>query len=191
MSGQLLIIDPDQPLSPHGQDPVSRSKTAARDLRFTEQRTFGQMCVVRDGAELPGPIDHIAPRPRLEVGLWTRLGWPGGCGPAPGVSRALLDQSLISGVGKHLRRRGAVAGPAALGPAHETLNGPEVSRLLADGPRGARRGTGGRRHLVRRPVMSTVNGERERLLRAVPRGLRPGRLPLPSGCGTPVGATPS
>ena len=97
MSGQLLIVDPDQPLSPHVRIRFT-FKDGGPDLRFTDQRTFGHMCVVRDGAELPGPIAHIAPDPfeaafdpaSLARRLRTRH---------TGVKRALLDQSLISGVG--------------------------------------------------------------------------------------------
>ena len=97
MSGQLLIIDPDQPLSPHVRIQFT-FKDGGPDLRFTDQRTFGHMCVVRDGAELPGPIAHIAPDPFEAAfdpaGLARRLRTR-----RTGVKRALLDQSLISGVG--------------------------------------------------------------------------------------------
>ena len=97
MSGQLLIIDPDQPLSPHVRI-LFTFKDGGPDLRFTDQRTFGHMCVVRDGAELPGPIAHIAPDPFEAAfdpaGLARRLRTR-----HTGVKRALLDQSLISGVG--------------------------------------------------------------------------------------------
>ena len=97
MSGQLLIIDPDQPLSPHVRIQFT-FKDDGPDLRFTDQRTFGHMCVVRDGAELPEPIAHIAPDPFEAAfdpaGLARRLRTR-----HTGVKRALLDQSLISGVG--------------------------------------------------------------------------------------------
>ena len=97
MSGQLLMIGPDQPLSPHVRIQFT-FKDDGPDLRFTDQRTFGHMCVVRDGAELPGPIAHIAPDPFEAAfdpaGLARRLRTR-----HTGVKRALLDQSLISGVG--------------------------------------------------------------------------------------------
>ena len=97
MSGQLLMIDPDQPLSPHVRI-LFTFQDKGPDLRFTDQRTFGHMCVVRDGAELPGPIAHIAPDPFESAydpaGLARRLRTR-----HTGVKRALLDQSLISGVG--------------------------------------------------------------------------------------------
>src|SRR6202012_3976826 len=62
MSGQLLVGEPDRPLSPHVRI-LFTFADAGPDLRFTDQRTFGHMCFVRDGAELPGPIAHIAPDP--------------------------------------------------------------------------------------------------------------------------------
>jgi len=62
MSGQLLVVEPDRPLSPHVRIWFTFSDQGP-DLRFTDQRTFGHMCVVRDGAELPAPIAHIAPDP--------------------------------------------------------------------------------------------------------------------------------
>src|SRR6266566_579366 len=62
MSGQLLVTEPDRPLSPHVRIWFT-FQDEGPDLRFTDQRTFGHMCVVRDGAELPAPIAHIAPDP--------------------------------------------------------------------------------------------------------------------------------
>ena len=62
MSGQLLVVEPDRPLSSHVRIWFTFSDQGP-DLRFTDQRTFGHMCVVRDGADLPAPIAHIAPDP--------------------------------------------------------------------------------------------------------------------------------
>src|SRR5580693_6844492 len=107
MSGQLLVGDPDRPLSPHVRA-VFTFTDGGPDLRFTDQRTFGHVMLVPfahgglDGPgetrELPAPIAHIAPDP-MEAAFddgdfaarLTRR--------HTGVKRALLDQSLISGVG--------------------------------------------------------------------------------------------
>ncbi|HEY6309480.1 MAG TPA: DNA-formamidopyrimidine glycosylase family protein, partial [Streptosporangiaceae bacterium] len=62
MSGQLLVGEPERPVSPHVRIWFTFADEGP-DLRFTDQRTFGYMCVVRDGAELPAPIAHIAPDP--------------------------------------------------------------------------------------------------------------------------------
>jgi len=128
MSGQLLVGEPDRPLSPHVRI-LFTFQDKGPDLRFTDQRTFGYMCVVRDGAELPGPIAHIAPDPfeaaydpaALALRLRARH---------TGVKRALLDQSLISGVGNIYADEALWRARLHWARPTETLKGPEVSRLL-------------------------------------------------------------
>jgi len=97
MSGQLLVGPEDAPLSPHVRVRFSFAD-GGPDLRFTDQRTFGHLLVSADGAQLPSVIAHIAPDPleeafdlgRLTVRMRARK---------TGVKRALLDQSLVSGIG--------------------------------------------------------------------------------------------
>ena len=129
MSGQLLVGEPDRPLSPHVRITFT-FKDDGPDLRFTDQRTFGHMCVVRDGAELPAPIAHIALDPLDEAfdpdGLSQRLRQR-----HTSVKRALLDQSLISGVGNIYADEALWRAGLHWARPTETLNGPEVSRLLA------------------------------------------------------------
>jgi formamidopyrimidine-DNA glycosylase len=97
MSGQLLLVEPDRPLSPHVRIRFTFTD-GGPDLRFTDQRTFGHIMLARGGAELPGPIAHIAPDPLEpaydEAALLARL-----ASRRSGIKRALLDQSLVSGVG--------------------------------------------------------------------------------------------
>jgi len=97
MSGQLLVGPPDEPLSPHVRVRFSFAD-GGPDLRFTDQRTFGHLLLAADGAELPAQIAHIAPDP-LEDAF--DLGWLTAKMRArkTGVKRALLDQSLVSGIG--------------------------------------------------------------------------------------------
>ena len=97
MSGQLLVGAPDEPLSPHVRVRFTFAD-GGHDLRFTDQRTFGHLLVSADGAMLPREIAHIAPDP-LEDAF--DLGWLTARMRTrkTGVKRALLDQSLISGVG--------------------------------------------------------------------------------------------
>jgi len=129
MSGQLLVGEPDRPLSPHVRIRFTFAD-GGPDLRFTDQRTFGHMCVVRDGAELPAPIAHIAPDPfeaaydpaALALRLRARR---------TGVKRALLDQSLISGVGNIYADEALWRARLHWARPTEALKGPEVSRLLA------------------------------------------------------------
>ena len=129
MSGQLLVGEPDRPVSLHVRIWFT-FKDGGPDLRFTDQRTFGHMCVVRDGAELPAPIAHIAPDPFEPsfdpAALARRLR-----GRRTGIKRALLDQSMISGIGNIYADEALWRARLHWARPTETLNGPEVSRLLA------------------------------------------------------------
>jgi formamidopyrimidine-DNA glycosylase len=129
MSGQLLVGAPERPLDSHVRVWFT-FKDAGPDLRFTDQRTFGHMCYVPDGAELPAPIAHIAPDPLEPVFdpavLTRRLRQR-----RTGIKRALLDQSLISGVGNIYADEALWRAGLHWARPTETLNGTEVSRLLA------------------------------------------------------------
>jgi formamidopyrimidine-DNA glycosylase len=138
MSGQLLVGDPDRPLSPHVRARFTFTD-GGPDLRFTDQRTFGHLMLVPfahgdlDGPgetrELPVPIAHIAPDP-LEAAFdpddfaarLTRR--------HTGVKRALLDQSLISGVGNIYADEALWRARLHWARPTETLRRGEVSRLL-------------------------------------------------------------
>jgi formamidopyrimidine-DNA glycosylase len=128
MSGQLLVIDPGQPLAPHVRVAFT-FKDGGPDLRFTDQRTFGHMTVVRDGAGLPAPIAHIAPdpfEPSYDPGALARKIRA----RRTGIKRALLDQSLISGVGNIYADEALWRAGLHWARPTETLTGPQVSRLL-------------------------------------------------------------
>jgi len=138
MSGQLLVGEPDRPLSPHVRARFTFTDGGA-DLRFTDQRTFGHLMMVPfahgdlDGPgetrELPVPIAHIAPDP-MEAAFddgdfaarLTRR--------HTGVKRALLDQSLISGVGNIYADEALWRARLHWARPTETLRRGEVSRLL-------------------------------------------------------------
>ncbi|HLH83518.1 MAG TPA: bifunctional DNA-formamidopyrimidine glycosylase/DNA-(apurinic or apyrimidinic site) lyase [Trebonia sp.] len=128
MSGQMLVGEPGRPLSPHVRARFTFAD-GGPDLRFTDQRTFGHlMCVPLAGA-VPAPIAHIAPdplEPAFDPGAFAaRL-----LRRRTEVKRALLDQSLISGIGNIYadealwRARLHWARPAG------GLTSGEVSRLL-------------------------------------------------------------
>ncbi len=97
MSGQLLVGDASRPLSPHVRVRLTFAD-AGPDLRFTDQRTFGHLSLAVGGADLPAAIAHIAPDPlepsfdlaEVKARLRARRS---------GIKRALLDQSLVSGIG--------------------------------------------------------------------------------------------
>jgi formamidopyrimidine-DNA glycosylase len=97
MSGQLLIQPPTAAPEPHLRIRFTFAD-GGPDLRFVDQRTFGGMLVSRGGAQLPPEIAHIARDPfdplfdpdAVVAALRRRR---------TGVKRALLDQTLIGGVG--------------------------------------------------------------------------------------------
>jgi formamidopyrimidine-DNA glycosylase len=132
MSGQLLVGDPDRPLSPHVRARFTFTDGGA-DLRFTDQRTFGHLMMVPFAHDqervLPAPIAHIAPDP-LEAAFdpddfaarLTRR--------HTGVKRALLDQSLVSGVGNIYADEALWHSKLHWARPTETLRRGEVSGLL-------------------------------------------------------------
>ncbi len=97
MSGQMLLEDQGKPLSPHVRTRFT-FRDGGPDLRFTDQRTFGHLSFAPGGAVLPSAIAHIAPdplEPAFDLAAFTgRLR-----SRRTGIKRALLDQSLVSGVG--------------------------------------------------------------------------------------------
>ncbi|TDB74257.1 bifunctional DNA-formamidopyrimidine glycosylase/DNA-(apurinic or apyrimidinic site) lyase [Micromonospora sp. KC721] len=97
MSGQLLL----QPIDAADELHLRvrfRFADDGPELRFVDQRTFGGLSVSESGAELPAEIAHIARDPMDEefpdAGFVTALRRR-----RTEVKRALLDQTLISGVG--------------------------------------------------------------------------------------------
>jgi formamidopyrimidine-DNA glycosylase len=129
MSGQLLVVPPGERLSPHVRVRLAFDD-AGPDLRFTDQRTFGHLLLAADGAQLPPVIAHIAPDP-LEAAFdaaWfaTRLR-----SRRTGIKRALLDQSLISGVGNIYADEALWRTKLHFARAADRLRPGEVSRLVA------------------------------------------------------------
>ena len=101
MSGQLLVRPTSAPDEAHLRVRVTftdSSGTDGTELRFVDQRTFGGLVLSEGGAELPAAISHIARDPldpvfddaSFSAALRRRR---------TGLKRALLDQSLVSGVG--------------------------------------------------------------------------------------------
>ena len=97
MSGQLLLQPATAPDEPHLRVRF-RFTDDGPELRFVDQRTFGGLSVSEGGAELPAEIAHIARDPmdpefsdEAFVAALRRK--------RTEVKRALLDQTLISGVG--------------------------------------------------------------------------------------------
>jgi formamidopyrimidine-DNA glycosylase len=171
MSGQLLVGEPERPLSPHVRARFTFAD-GGPDLRFTDQRTFGHLMLCRliprgddppappahggalpphipptggrrqnHGAPravagekrtilVPAPIAHIAPDPLEEAfyekGFGARL-----IRKKTGIKRALLDQSLISGIGNIYADEALWRARLHWARPTQTLKRAEVSRLLA------------------------------------------------------------
>ncbi|QGG40959.1 bifunctional DNA-formamidopyrimidine glycosylase/DNA-(apurinic or apyrimidinic site) lyase [Aeromicrobium yanjiei] len=96
MSGQFLVSDASAPPQRHLR--ITLELDDGNELRFADQRIFGGMSFSEDGAELPPEIAHIARDPLdplfdpAEFAARIRR-------RQTGVKRAILDQTLISGVG--------------------------------------------------------------------------------------------
>ncbi|GAA1975713.1 bifunctional DNA-formamidopyrimidine glycosylase/DNA-(apurinic or apyrimidinic site) lyase [Kitasatospora viridis] len=98
MSGQLLVQEPEQPDETHLRVRL-RFTDGRRELRFVDQRTFGHLAVEEaDPDGLPASLAHIARDPLDplfdEQRFFTELR-----AKRTTVKRALLDQTLVSGVG--------------------------------------------------------------------------------------------
>jgi formamidopyrimidine-DNA glycosylase len=96
MSGQLRVQPPGTPDELHLR--IRFRLDDGRELRFVDQRTFGSMAVSAGGAILPSELAHIAPDP-FEAGYDEDAVVDAMRRRRTNVKRALLDQSLISGVG--------------------------------------------------------------------------------------------
>jgi formamidopyrimidine-DNA glycosylase len=121
MSGQLLVLEPGSPAGPHLRVRFSFTD-GGPELRFVDQRTFGGLSVAaggaafaagvhgpsdaasvvgsdgRTGRPLPESIAHIAADP-LDPAFSDDAFVRALRRRTTGVKRALLDQTLISGVG--------------------------------------------------------------------------------------------
>jgi formamidopyrimidine-DNA glycosylase len=136
MSGQLLVVPSDKPDEVHLRVRVVFDDSG-RELRFVDQRTFGGLAVVPrvggagpDPDDVPATLAHIARDPldpafdeaALLAGLHRRR---------TGVKRALLDQTLVSGIGNIYADEALWRARLHYARPTETLTRPEVTRLLA------------------------------------------------------------
>jgi formamidopyrimidine-DNA glycosylase len=128
MSGQLLVGESGRPLSSHVRVRFT-FRDGGPDLRFTDQRTFGHLLFSPGGAQLPAVIAHIAPDPMEaafdRAAFATRLR-----SRRTGIKRALLDQSLVSGVGNIYADEALWRARLHWARAADRLRGPDVNRLV-------------------------------------------------------------
>jgi formamidopyrimidine-DNA glycosylase len=131
MSGQLLVRPPEAPDELHLR--VRFRFTDGRDeLRFVDQRTFGGLALtdVEGPDGVPVPVAHIARDPldpafddaQFAGALRRRR---------TGIKRALLDQSLISGVGNIYADEALWRARLHYDRPTETLRRPQIDAVLA------------------------------------------------------------
>lgn len=130
MSGQLLVQDESVADEPHLRVRFEFDDDGPQ-LRFVDQRTFGGLAVHPvDVAGVPVEIAHIGLDPldavfesqTLVAALRRRR---------TGVKRALLDQSLVSGIGNIYADEALWRARLHYARPTETLRRPEVERLVA------------------------------------------------------------
>jgi formamidopyrimidine-DNA glycosylase len=97
MSGQLLVVPGDSPLQKHLHVRL-RFADGQRELRFVDQRTFGGLLVVPDADPVPPLLAHIARDP-LDPAFDDEVFVERVRRRRTGLKRALLDQTLVSGIG--------------------------------------------------------------------------------------------
>jgi formamidopyrimidine-DNA glycosylase len=129
MSGQLLVQPPDLPEEAHLRVRF-RFDDGGDELRFVDQRTFGGMSISElTDSGLPAEIAHIATDPlddafdgaAFATALRRRH---------TGIKRALLDQSLISGVGNIYADEALWRARLHYARPTETLTRPVIDRLV-------------------------------------------------------------
>jgi formamidopyrimidine-DNA glycosylase len=142
MSGQLLLAAPDRPyethlrvrltlsVKPESAAPGDDGAGADIDLRFVDQRTFGHLMLAELVDGVPEPIAHIAMDP-LEDGFDDAAFYRALRRRHTGIKRALLDQSLISGVGNIYADEALWRARLHWARPTETLARAGVARLLA------------------------------------------------------------
>jgi formamidopyrimidine-DNA glycosylase len=128
MSGQLLVVPADAPEQKHLHVRL-RFADGGRELRFVDQRTFGGLLVVPGGEPVPPLLAHIARDPldpefddaAFVAALRRRR---------TGVKRALLDQTLVSGIGNIYADEALWRAQLHGERPTDRLTGPAVHRLL-------------------------------------------------------------
>ena len=97
MSGQMRVVKPNTPFEPHLRVRFTFTD-GGPELRFVDQRTFGGLALSPGGGELPREIAHIALDP-FDSRFDTEAVVTALRARRTEVKRALLDQTLVSGVG--------------------------------------------------------------------------------------------
>ena len=128
MSGQLVVGEPGRPDEKHLRARFTFTD-GGPDLRFVDQRTFGHLMLTTTKDGVPEPIAHIAPDP-LEAAFDEEAFLRALRRRRTGIKRALLDQSLISGVGNIYADEALWRARLHWARPTETLTRAEATRVL-------------------------------------------------------------
>jgi formamidopyrimidine-DNA glycosylase len=127
MSGQMLVVPPDTPPGTHLRVRFSFTD-GGLELRFVDQRTFGGLYL--DSGDPPESLAHIALDPLDPA--FDAAGFVAALRRRrTGLKRALLDQTVLSGVGNIYADEALWRAKLHYARATDTLRRPEVERLLA------------------------------------------------------------
>jgi formamidopyrimidine-DNA glycosylase len=131
MSGQFLAVTADTAPGPHLRARF-RFDDGGLELRFVDQRTFGGLSLADDAPEpdgVPTALAHVAPDP-FEPAFDPAAFAAAIRRRRTGVKRALLDQTLISGVGNIYADESLWRARLHYARATDTLRRGEIERLL-------------------------------------------------------------
>ncbi|HYJ66215.1 MAG TPA: bifunctional DNA-formamidopyrimidine glycosylase/DNA-(apurinic or apyrimidinic site) lyase [Nocardioidaceae bacterium] len=128
MSGQVLVQPAGAPDEPHLR--IRFRLADGRELRFVDQRTFGSMAISLGGDVIPPELAHIAPDP-FEAAYDEDVVVEDLRRRRTNVKRALLDQSLVSGIGNIYADEALWEARLHYARPTETLRRSEAHRVLA------------------------------------------------------------
>jgi formamidopyrimidine-DNA glycosylase len=131
MSGQLLLVEPDAPDEAHLRIRFrfTDEEAGGRQLRFVDQRTFGGLAVSAGGAVLPSTLEHIALDP-VDPAFDDDAFVAAVRRRRTGLKRALLDQTVVSGIGNIYADEALWRAKLHWARPTETLPRADVRRLL-------------------------------------------------------------
>jgi formamidopyrimidine-DNA glycosylase len=129
MSGQLLLRPPGSPDETHLRVRVSFTDDGP-ELRFVDQRTFGGLAVVDLVDGVPEPVAHIGRDP-LDPDFDDESWVAALRRRRTGLKRAMLDQSLASGIGNIYADEALWRAKLHWARATDTLPRPAARSLLA------------------------------------------------------------
>ena len=127
MSGQFRMASPQAELARNTR--VRFALDSGMELHFVDQRMFGGLSLTLDGAELPGEVSHIGldlfdqsvDVPAVARRIRARK---------TGIKRALLDQTLTSGIGNIYADEALWASRLHYARATDTMPLPRIRDLL-------------------------------------------------------------